>query len=80
MIVDFSFDEFKKRTLGNKKQGREQYVSGNYELGKLDKHGQHISVRVKIARKDKSETVSFITGWMICPKGKIQLITPYGGK
>ena len=62
------------------KQGRERYVSGNYELGKLDKHGQHISIRIEITRKDKAEKVSFITGWMVCPKGTIQLITPYGGK
>jgi len=31
-------------------------------------------------RKEQTENVSFITGWMVYPNGKIQLITPYGGK
>ena len=62
------------------KQGLEKYISGNYVLGKLNKDGQRISIRIKIPRKDKAENVSFITGWMVYPNGKIQLITPYGGK
>ena len=62
------------------KQGLEKYISGNYVLGKLNKDGQRISIRIEIPRKDKAENVSFITGWMVYPNGKIQLITPYGGK
>ena len=49
-------------------------------LGKLNQDGQRISIRVEIPRKDKSETVSFVTGWMVYPNGHIQLTTPYGGK
>ena len=62
------------------RQAIEKYINGDYVLGKLDKEGQRISIRVEISRKDKESTVSFITGWMIYPNGKIQLTTPYGGK
>ena len=62
------------------KQALEKYVSGDYMLGKLNQDGQRISIRVEIPRKDKSETVSFVTGWMAYPNGHIQLTTPYGGK
>lgn len=62
------------------KQGLEKYINGEYELGKLDENGQRISIRVEIPRKNKPEKVSFITGWMVYPNGKIQLSTPYGGK
>lgn len=62
------------------KQALEKYMSGDYMLGKLNQDGQRISIRVEIPRKDKSETVSFVTGWMIYPNGHIQLNTPFGGK
>lgn len=62
------------------KQALEKYVSGDYMLGKLNQDGQRISIRVEIPRKDKSEAVSFVTGWMVYPNGHIQLTTPYGGK
>lgn len=31
-------------------------------------------------RKAGEEPVSFISGWMVYPNGRIQLTTPYGGK
>ena len=62
------------------KQGRQQYLLGNYELGKLNFQGQRISIRVTIPRKNGAGDVSFITGWMVKPGGKIKLTTPYGGK
>ena len=62
------------------KQGLENYISGNYTLGKLDYNGQRISIRVEIPRKNQKGTVSFITGWMVYPNGLIRLATPYGGK
>jgi len=49
-------------------------------LGKLDIRGQRINIRVTIPRKDGSGDVSFITGWMVLPNGKLKLNTPYGGK
>lgn len=62
------------------KQGLSKYISGEYTLGKLNANGQRINIRIEIPRKNKSETVSFITGWMVCQNGKIRLNTPYGGK
>ncbi len=61
-------------------QVREKYISGNYTLGKLDKNGQRISIRVVIPRKNGIGDVSFLTGWMVYPNGILRLSTPYGGK
>ncbi len=63
-----------------KRQGLEKYVSGDYQLGKLNKYGQHISIRVSISRRDNGNIMSFATGWVVHPKGTIQLATPYGGE
>ena len=62
------------------KQGLEKYINGDYVLNKLDNEGQRINIRVEIPRKYGSETVSFITGWMVAPNGYIRLVTPYGDK
>ena len=62
------------------KQALEKYISGDYFLGKLNKEGQRISIRIEIPGKNAKETVSFITGWMVYPNGHIQLTTPYGGE
>ena len=62
------------------RQARAKYLSGDYILGKLNKDGQRISIRVSIKRRDNGEWVSFITGWMVYPNGEIHLTTPYGGK
>ena len=62
------------------RQGLEKYVAGEYQLGRLNDTGQRISIRVTIPRRDNGENVSFLTGWMIYPNGRVQLTTPYGGK
>ncbi len=62
------------------RQAREKYILGEYQLGKLNDKGQRISIRVTIFRRDNRNDVSFITGWMVYPNGRIQLTTPYGGK
>ena len=61
-------------------QAREKYIAGEYTLGKLNWNGQRISIRVTIPRKDGSGDVTFMTGWMVEPDGKLRLTTPYGGK
>lgn len=58
------------------RQAFEKYLSGDYILGKLDETGQRISIRIEIPRKDGSGTVSFISGWMLEPGGKLRLTTP----
>ena len=62
------------------RQAREKYVSGNYQLDNLNLFGQRINIRIEIPRKDGWGTVSFISGWMVKPNGKLELTTPYGGK
>ena len=62
------------------RQGLEKYLAGDYQLGKLNHNGQHISIRVTITRRDTGTAVSFETGWIVHPRGWIQLATPYGGK
>lgn len=62
------------------KQAKLAYSVGNYELGKLDKHGQRINIEIKLKRKDKDGYVTFRSGWMVYPNGRIVLTTPYGGK
>ena len=64
----------------SEKQALQKYLSGDYTLGKLDRRGQRIDIRVTIPRKGKSGSVSFITGWMLMLNGKLKLNTPYGGK
>ena len=61
------------------RQGRANYLSGNYTLGKLNLFGQRLNIRVEIPRKDGQGVVSFITGWTARPHGEIKLNTPYGG-
>ena len=60
------------------RQALEKYRMGQYHLGKLNEEGQRISIRVQIPRKNSDQTVSFITGWMVHPNGKIRMATPYG--
>ena len=59
---------------------KEGYIAGKYTLGKLNWNGQRISIRVIIPRRDGTGEVSFITGWMVEPGGKLRMTTPYGGK
>ena len=58
-------------------QALEKYVAGQYELNKLNSNGQRINIIIRIPRKDKNGDVTFTTGWMVYPNGKIKLITPY---
>lgn len=61
------------------KQAIEKYIQGQYALGKLNEQGQRINIRIRLERKNNDEMVSFISGWMVYPNGKIRLVTPYGG-
>lgn len=61
------------------KQAELAYLVGDYTLGKLDKYGQRINIVIKLKRKDKNGYVSFMSGRMVYPTGKIVLNTPYGG-
>ncbi len=70
-------EEIKKEI---EKQAKLSYSVGDYALGKLNEYGQRISIEIKLKRLNKNEFISFLTGWMVYPNGKIALTTPYGGK
>lgn len=60
------------------KQAKLAYSIGAYELGLLNEYGQRINITITLKRKDKNGYVSFRSGWMVYPNGKIILTTPYG--
>ena len=62
------------------KQAEVAYSIGEYNLGKLNDYGQRISILTKLTRKNNNEKVSFYSGWMVYPNGKLILTTPYGAK
>jgi len=55
------------------KQAELKYLSNQYELGLLDYHGQRIKIEINL------KNISFISGWMIKPNGKLINTTPFGG-
>lgn len=61
------------------KQAFNVYLSGEYMLGEMNSFGQRIDIPITLNCKN-GQRVTFKTGWMTYPNGKIILITPYGGK
>ena len=62
------------------RQARLAFQCGDYILGKRNEYGQRISIVIHLNRKDTGEEITFVTGWMSYPDGRIELNTPYGGK
>ena len=60
------------------RQALEKYLAGDYELDKLDKWGQRIDIQIEIPRRLGEGTVTFWSGWLVCPNGHLQMTTPYG--
>ncbi|MBQ7348861.1 MAG: hypothetical protein IJW47_02585, partial [Clostridia bacterium] len=60
------------------RQARESYLNGDYELGKLDKFGQRIDIKIKLQTKTR-KGIELVSGWMIKPLGRITCTTPLGG-
>ena len=52
-----------------------KYANGEYELGKLDDFGQRITIIAELPRRTGNYTapLTFETGWMVFPYGKIIL-------
>ena len=51
---------------------------GEYKLDFLDNYGQRINIMIHLKRKDTGKEVTFVSGWMVYPDGRIVLATPYG--
>jgi hypothetical protein len=62
------------------KQARLSYSVGEYDLGKLNEYGQRINVVIELKRKNKEGSITFRSGWMVYPNGRIVLTTPYVAK
>ena len=62
------------------RQAKEKYAKGNFTLNKLDEYGQRINIEITLPQKNGNGNVTFISGWMTYPNGKIMLTTPYGDK
>lgn len=61
------------------KQAKKQYELGEYELGLLNGYGQRININITLKNKKTGADITFYSGWMVYPDGKIDLTTPYGG-
>lgn len=61
-------------------QAERSYSMGDYVLRRLDDYGQRIDIEIKLKRKNKDGYVTFKSGWMVYPNGKIFLTTPYGDR
>lgn len=76
----YTVDDAKWLQAEMERQAVEKYVSGEYSLVRLNAFGQRMNIVIEIPKKDGSGTATFVSGWMVEPKGKLKLNTPYGGK
>ena len=57
------------------KQAVEKYCAGEFQLGGLTEHGQRITILVEL-QSGTGEILTFLTGWMVFPDGRIVNTTP----
>lgn len=74
-IID---SEYLKREF--ERQARLAYSIGEYDLKYLDAYGQRINITINLNPPNQNRIITFCSGWMVYPNGKIILTTPYGGK
>lgn len=55
-------------------QAKEQYLKGNYVLGKLNRYGQRITIAIHL-----HNGIELKSGWLVHPSGGITCTTPLGG-
>lgn len=56
-------------------QAKQKYLNGDYEIAKLNEHGQRIKIMIIIDSKTR-KNIKFISGWMVHPLGLITCTTP----
>ncbi|MCI9404971.1 MAG: hypothetical protein HFJ21_05460 [Clostridia bacterium] len=76
--LGFSISDSDMLKAEMEKQANLAYLLGNYELNKLNSYGQRLNIKVTLIGKN-GKSLSFKTGWMTYPDGKIVLTTPFGG-
>jgi len=74
----YSVDDIPWLKAEIERQALEKYLSGNYTLGRLDKNGQRINIKIAIEQRDTGEIVTFLSGWIARPNGHLKMTTPYG--
>lgn len=62
------------------RQALSAYQCGDYILGSRNEYGQRINTVIHLKKRDTGADVSFVSGWMSYPDGRLVLITPYGGR
>ncbi|MGN1040959.1 MAG: DUF6883 domain-containing protein [Candidatus Fimimonas sp.] len=61
------------------RQAQKKYAKGEFVLNKLDEQGQRINIEITLPNKYNGENITFLSGWMVYPDGKIRLATPFAG-
>lgn len=77
MNFDISRSEYLKNEF--EKQAKEKYISGDYEIKRLNNQGQRINIKTEV-KNVLGEIKYFISGWMVRPHGLITCNTPFGDK
>lgn len=75
IFYDLGFDINDSEYLQNEycKQALKQYLLGNYIRKNLDRRGLRLAIPITLSG------ITFYSGWMLYPEGKIKNTTPFGG-
>ena len=75
IFYDLGFDINDSEYLQNEycKQALKQYLLGNYIRKNLDRRGLRLAIPTTLSG------ITFYSGWMLYPEGKIKNTTPFGG-
>lgn len=75
IFYDLGFDINDSEYLQNEycKQALKQYLLGNYICKNLDRRGLRLAIPITLSG------ITFYSGWMLYPEGKIKNTTPFGG-
>lgn len=72
--LGFSLEDANYLKIEYCKQALNGYLKGKYKLKNLDRRGQRLAIPITL------RGLTFYSGWMLYPEGKIVNITPYGGR
>ncbi len=75
IFYDLGFDINDSEYLRNEycKQALKQYLLGNYVCKNLDIRGLRLAIPITLSG------ITFYSGWMLYPEGRIKNTTPFGG-
>lgn len=75
--LGFTVDDSEYLQKEFERQAVENYCNSKYQLGRLDENGQRINIDINFQKNGKE--ITFISGWMVRPKGAITCNIPLGG-